>query len=171
MTVVVLVTPPYVAEIVTGVDAATVDVDTENVAVVAPAATMTVAGTAAIAPLLLESDTVAPPDGAAAVSVTVPVDEVPPTGEDGFTLSAASAAGPLVVTCGRTATASRKKSRDVELATLITRRRKLAFARPAALQVRPHVSVAPPSVNVVRAVPSVLVAFAAVQVAPPSAES
>ena len=149
----------------------TVDVVMLNDALVAPAAIGTVAGTAATALLLLESDTTAPPDGAAAVSVTVPVDDVPPTVDDGFTLSALSVAGPLVVTCGRTATASRKKSRDVELATLMTRRRKLAFARLAALHVRPHVSVAPPSVNVVKAVPSVLVLFAAVQVAPPSAES
>ena len=167
----VRVVPLYVPVRVAAVFADTADVVMVNAALVAPAIIVTVAGTAATALLLLESDTTAPPDGAAAVSVTVPIDDVPPTVDDGFTLSALSVAGPLVVTCGRAATASRKKSRDVELATLMTRRRKLALARLAALQVRPHVSVAPPSVNVARAVPSVPVAFAAVQVAPPSAES
>ena len=149
----------------------TAAVVTLNDAPVAPAAIVTVAGTAAAALLLLDSDTTAPPDGAAAVSVTVPVDAVPPTVDDGFTLSALSVAAAAAVVCGRTATASRKKSRDVELATLVTRRRKLAFDRFAALHVRPHASVAPPSVTVLSAVPSVPVAFAAVHVAPPSAES
>ena len=149
----------------------TADVVTLNDALAAPAAIVTVAGTAATALSLLDSETTAPPDGAAAVSVTVPEVGVPPTVDVGFTLSALSVAGAAVVVCDRTATASRKKSRDVELATLVTRRRKLAFDRLAALHVRPHVSVAPPSVNVLSAVPSVPVAFAAVHVAPPSAES
>jgi len=172
VSVVALVTPAYVAEMVTGVDAATVDVDAEKVAVVVPAGTVMVAGTLTAA-LPLDSAITAPPAGAALESVAVPCELAPPVTVAGFivTLCKLAGAGAPVVTCGRTAIASRKKSRDVELATLVTRTRKLAFARLAALHVRPHVSVAPPSVNVVRAVPSVPVTFAVVQVAPPSAES
>ena len=50
---------------------------TVNVAVVLPAATATVAGTVADV-LLLDSATEIPPVGAAALKVTVPVDELPP---------------------------------------------------------------------------------------------
>ena len=57
---------------------------TVNVALVAPAATVTLAGVAA-APLLSESVTTAPPDGAAPVSVTVPCEELPPTTLVGLT--------------------------------------------------------------------------------------
>ena len=46
---------------------------------VAPAGAVTLAGTAAVAGLLLESVTTAPPAGAAEERVTVPVDPVPPT--------------------------------------------------------------------------------------------
>ncbi len=63
---------------VTEVDAITALVATVNVALVAPAATVTLAGVLATAVLLLESVTVAPPDGAARLKVTVPVDEFPP---------------------------------------------------------------------------------------------
>jgi hypothetical protein len=73
--------------IVTGVLAATDDVVAANVALVAPAAIVTLAGTAATAVLLLESDTTAPPLGAAPVSVAVPVDALPPTTLDGLTLT------------------------------------------------------------------------------------
>jgi len=62
---------------VTGVDAVTALVFTVNVALVAPAATATLEGTAA-ADALLESLTTAPPLGAGALRVTVPVEEAPP---------------------------------------------------------------------------------------------
>ncbi len=62
-------------------------VATANVALVAPAATVTLAGVLATVVLLLESVTVAPPDGAAAVKVTVPVDEFPPVTLVGFKVS------------------------------------------------------------------------------------
>jgi hypothetical protein len=64
-------------EIVTAVSAVTTDVATGNVAVAAPAGTVTVVGTVA-APLELKSCTGAPPPGAALCSVTVPVDAAPP---------------------------------------------------------------------------------------------
>ena len=51
-------------------------VDTVNVAVVAPAGTVSVAGT--VAGLMADSWTTAPPDGAGALSVTVAVDDDPP---------------------------------------------------------------------------------------------
>jgi hypothetical protein len=65
-------------------DAATALVLTVNVAVVVPAATVTLDGTWATAVLLLESATVAPPAGAAPLSVTVPVEEFPPVTLVGF---------------------------------------------------------------------------------------
>ena len=69
---------PNVTVIVTGAITATAIVVTVNVAVVAPCATVTLAGTVADA-LLLDSVTRAPPVGAAALSVTVPVELAPPT--------------------------------------------------------------------------------------------
>ena len=53
----VLVAPPQAAEMVTAVDAVTALVLTVNVALVAPAATVTLEGTLAAAVLLLESAT------------------------------------------------------------------------------------------------------------------
>jgi hypothetical protein len=60
------------------VETETALVPTVNVAEVAPAATVTLAGTWATAVLLLESVICAPPAGAAALRVTVPVEEFPP---------------------------------------------------------------------------------------------
>ena len=65
---------------------ATALVVTVKVAVVAPAATVTLAGTVAAA-LLLDKLTVSPPVGAALPKVTVPVDEVPPVTEVGFSVT------------------------------------------------------------------------------------
>ena len=72
-----LVTPPYNAEIVTTEEPDTGLVVTANVALVAPAATVTLDGTVAADVLSLDSDTSAPPAGAGPVSVTVPVERLP----------------------------------------------------------------------------------------------
>ena len=58
-----------------------------NVALLAPAATVTLDGTVAANVLSLLSDTSAPPTGAGPLSVTVPVEGLPPTTLDGFTPS------------------------------------------------------------------------------------
>jgi len=72
-----LVAPPKDAVIVTGVDTLTALVLTLNVALLAPAGTVTLEGTLAAAPLL-ESATCAPPAGAAPLMVTVPVEDCTP---------------------------------------------------------------------------------------------
>ena len=74
---------PRLAEIVAEVTAVTPVVDTVNVAEVAPAATVTEAGTDALA-LLDFSVTTVPPEGAAAERVTVPVLDEPPAKELGL---------------------------------------------------------------------------------------
>lgn len=58
-----------------------------NVAVVAPAATVTLPGTVAAAVLLLDSETTAPPAGAPLDNVTVPCDVAPPVTLAGFMLT------------------------------------------------------------------------------------
>jgi hypothetical protein len=75
---------------VTAVETLTTLVLTVNVALVVPAATVTLAGVLAAAVLLLESVTWAPPVGAGPLNVTVPVDEFPPTTLVGFSVSAES---------------------------------------------------------------------------------
>ena len=68
-------------------EAVTACVLTVKLALVDPAGMVTVAGTLA-ALLLLESATCAPPDGAAALRVTVPVDDcAPPVTLVGFSVS------------------------------------------------------------------------------------
>jgi hypothetical protein len=76
---------------VTAVDALTVLVLTVKLALVAPAATVTLEGTLAVAVLLLESMTTAPPAGAGPLSVAVPVEFcVPPTTLVGFSVKEVS---------------------------------------------------------------------------------
>jgi hypothetical protein len=91
VSVAVRFTPPALAVMVTEVDADTEVVATLNVALVAPARTVTEAGTVAEA-LLEERVTAVPPAGAAAVSVTVPVEDEPPVTEAGLTERLESAA-------------------------------------------------------------------------------
>jgi hypothetical protein len=77
----------YEAEIVAEVEIRTTDVLTLNVALLAPAGTITLEGTLA-APLLLESMTCAPPAGAGPLNVTVPVENCkPPITLEGFSFN------------------------------------------------------------------------------------
>lgn len=96
VSVAVRVTPPAAAPMVTGVDAVTELVAMANVALVAPCATVTLAGTAA-AGLSLDSNAVNPPDGAALVRVTVPCDALPPVTLDGLTVTDDNEAGGFTV--------------------------------------------------------------------------
>ena len=74
-------------------EAATACVLTVKLALPAPAGMVTVAGTLA-ALLLLESATCAPPEGAAALRVTVPVDDcAPPVTLVGFKVSEETVTG------------------------------------------------------------------------------
>jgi hypothetical protein len=74
----------------TVVDVPTALVLTVNVALVAPGAIVTLEGTLAAVVLLLERATCAPPAGAGPLSVTVPVDELPPTTLVGFNVNEVS---------------------------------------------------------------------------------
>jgi hypothetical protein len=87
---------PRVPVIVTEVLAATGLVVAEKLAVVAFAATVTVAGTWAAVVLVLDRVTTAPPDGAGPFNVTVPVEEIPPSTEAGLTMTELSVAAVTV---------------------------------------------------------------------------
>jgi hypothetical protein len=67
--------------------ALTLAVVTVNVALVAPAGTVTLAGTVATLVLPLLNDTTAPPLGAAPLRVTVPCEVFPPTTVPGLRLT------------------------------------------------------------------------------------
>ena len=74
----------------TAVDEPTGVVLTVKVAVAAPLGTVALAETLATPGLSLDRDTSAPPLGAGPLSVTVPVEELPPVTLVGLTLSEAS---------------------------------------------------------------------------------
>ena len=91
----------------TAVEAPTALVLTVKVALVAPAATVTLEGTWAAVVLLLERETWAPPEGAAPLSVTVPVEDcVPPVTLLGLNVSEESeAVGVEAGACSKTQSA------------------------------------------------------------------
>ena len=70
---------------------------TGNVALVNPAATVTLDGTVATEVLLLESTITAPPAGAGPLSVTVPVEELPPVRLDAPNVADARTGGMTVI--------------------------------------------------------------------------
>ena len=84
--------PPRAPVMLTAVAAVTAPVVTVKVALVAPAGTVTLAGTVA-AVELSESDTTAPPDGAALVRVTAPCDVPPPVTLAGLSVNVLRLAG------------------------------------------------------------------------------
>jgi hypothetical protein len=91
--------------IVAAVDTLTALVLTVKLALVAPAAMVTLPGTVAGA-VLLESVTTAPPVGAGPLSVTVPVEFcVPPTTLVGFKVNEASVAAWVAADCSKIHTA------------------------------------------------------------------
>ena len=81
----------YCAEITTEVERETRLVVTLKLADVAPAGTMMLAGTMATLVLLMIRVTTAPPEGAGALSVTVPVEAEPPLTLVGLRVNALSA--------------------------------------------------------------------------------
>jgi hypothetical protein len=83
---------------VTGVLDVTTLVAVANVALVAPPATVTLVGTVAVEVLLVDSVTCAPPVGAAADNMTVPVELFPPPTLDGLMAIDDSVGGPAVAT-------------------------------------------------------------------------
>jgi len=84
------VAPAYEAEMSANENDVTVLVFAVNVALVAPAGTVTLAGTVTRVVLLLDSVTTAPPAGAGAPRITVPVEGVPPMTVLGFRSTACS---------------------------------------------------------------------------------
>lgn len=79
-----LVAPPKTAEIVTEVELVTGLVEIGKLALALPPETVTVAGTDAAAPLLLDNETTIPPAGAGPLSVIVPVEGFPPVTVEGL---------------------------------------------------------------------------------------
>jgi hypothetical protein len=92
--VAVRLVPLYEAEMFELVERSTMDVSTVKLALVAPAGIVTLPGTLATPPLLLDRTITAPPAGAGALNVTVPVDDCnPPMTLEGFSVNEESVAG------------------------------------------------------------------------------
>ena len=81
----------------TGVEAVTAKVVTVNVALVAPAGMVTLAGTVATTVLLLARVTTAPPVSAGPLSMTLPVEGDPPLTLVGFSVSMVRVGGGVTV--------------------------------------------------------------------------
>ncbi len=138
MSVDVRLAPPKSPPIVTGVAAATAVVPIEKVALTAPAVTVTFAGTLATVVLLLDSATMAPPLGAAAVNVTVPVLPPPPTTLVGLTVTddkvGAAGTGLTVSTAVRVTPPKVPEIDNAVVAvTLVVVIEKVALVAPAAM--------------------------------------
>src|SRR5262245_26042089 len=122
---------------VTELAAVTAVVAMEKLALTAPAATVTLAGTLATVALLLESATAAPPVGAAVVNVTVPVLAAPPTTLVGLTvtedkLGAAGTGLTVNVAVRVTPPSVAEIDGDVEAVTVVVVMVKVALVAPAA---------------------------------------
>ena len=87
VSVAVFVSTAYVAEMLPIVETPTGVVVTAKLALVAPCATVTLAGTLATDGMLLASATTIPPHGAAPLRATVPVDGEPPETSVGLSTS------------------------------------------------------------------------------------
>jgi hypothetical protein len=125
-----LLVTPYVPDIVTVVRTAMPVVEILNVAVVAPAETVTLDPTWADGSLL-ESVTTAPPAGAAPLSVTVPVELLPPTTLVGFTVNEESAGGFTVRVAVRVVPNVPEIVTVVEVTTALVVMLKVALEEPA----------------------------------------
>lgn len=90
--------PPYEPVIVAAIVPPTTRVRIVNAVVVAPAGTVTLGGT--VTGSALDSDTTAPPAGAAAVNVAVAFTVLPPTTVGALSVSDASAAPRVTVSAG-----------------------------------------------------------------------
>jgi hypothetical protein len=129
------VVPLYEAEMVTVVVTITTDVLTVNVALVAPAGTVTLAGTLATEGLLLERETTAPPLGAGPLNITVPVEDPsgPPVTLDGFSVSEVRVGGATVSEADRVVPLyDPEMVTEVNESTALVLTVKLALVAPAA---------------------------------------
>ena len=117
---------------VTAVTAVTALVVTANVALLAPGATVTDAGTVAALRLLLASVTIAPPTGAAVPSVTVPVLPTPPFTAAGLTVTPTSGGFSVSVTILDAPTEVAVMLACVTAVTAFVMTAKLAVVVPAA---------------------------------------
>ena len=131
-----LLTPEYEAVTFTEVEVETLTVLIVKLAEVFPLATVTLEGTEATEELELESVTTTPPVPAAAVSVTLPVAELPPVTEVGLIeteLRAADAAAGFTVSAAVLLTPEKDPVRVTELVleTVLVVTEKVAEVEPA----------------------------------------